>query len=136
MAVKEFAGDPRRAYEIAERAPGLDVLIGSDDTVLEIALAGGVGWIAGFPSSFPRACVELFAACRAGDVARAVPLYRALHPLLRWDSRTEFVQAIKLSMDTVGRRGGPCRPPRLPLTPEQDAEVRALTEQLHAEGLR
>ena len=31
VGVKEFTGDVRRAYEIAELAPGLDVLIGSDD---------------------------------------------------------------------------------------------------------
>lgn len=136
VAVKEFAGDPRRAYAIAERAPGLDILIGSDDTVLEVALAGGVGWISGFTSAFPRACVELFAASRAGDVARAVPLYRRLHPLLRWDSRTEFVQAIKLAMDIVGRDGGACRPPRVPLAPEQAQEIRELTEHLHGKGLR
>ena len=49
----------------------------------------------------------------AGDLDTALPLYRALHPLLRWDSKTEFVQAIKLSMDLAGRHGGPCRPPRV-----------------------
>lgn len=136
VAVKEFAGDPRRAYAIAERAPGLDVLIGSDDTVLEVALAGGVGWISGFTSAFPRACVELFAASMAGDLDRALALYRPLHPLLRWDSRTEFVQAIKLAMDIVGRRGGPCRPPRMALTGEHEREVRELTERLYAGGLR
>jgi 4-hydroxy-tetrahydrodipicolinate synthase len=47
---------------------------------------------------------------------------------LRWDSRTEFVQAIKLSMDLVGRYGGPCRPPRLPLTEEQEKTIRTATE--------
>ena len=63
--------------------------------------------------------------------AAALP---ALHPLLRWDSKTEFVQAIKLSMDIVGRHGGPCRPPRVPLTPEQEAAVRAATEKAVADG--
>ena len=136
VAVKEFAGDPRRAYEVRELCPELDVLIGSDDTVLEIALAGGKGWISGYTSVFPRSCVELYRASVAGDVATAVPLYRALHPLLRWDSKTEFVQAIKLSMDIVGRNGGPCRPPRVPLLPEQEAEVRRLTEQAVVSGLQ
>jgi len=64
----------------------------------------------------------------SADLATALPLYRTMHPLLRWDSKTEFVQAIKLSMDMVGRYGGPCRPPRLPLTPEQDKAVRAATQ--------
>ena len=135
VAVKEFAGDPRRAYAVRELAPELDVLIGSDDTVLEIALAGGKGWISGYTSVFPRACVKLYDASVDGDIDTALPLYRALHPLLRWDSKTEFVQAIKLSMDIVGRDGGRCRPPRVALDPEHDAEVRRLTEQAVAAGM-
>ena len=135
VAVKEFTGDPRRAYEIAELAPGLDILIGSDDVVLEVGIAGAVGWVAGFTNALPRSTVELYNASVAGDLATALPLYRALHPLLRWDSKTEFVQAIKLSMDVVGRYGGPCRPPRSPLAPEIDAEIRAWTEKAIAAGM-
>jgi 4-hydroxy-tetrahydrodipicolinate synthase len=63
-------------------------------------------------------------------------LYRSLHPLLRWDAKTEFVQAIKLSMDLAGRYGGPCRLPRLPLLPEQAVVVREATQKALAEGLR
>ncbi|MGE7436246.1 dihydrodipicolinate synthase family protein [Kitasatospora sp. NPDC001175] len=135
VAVKEFSGDVRRAYEIAELAPGLDLLIGADDVLLELALAGAVGWIAGYPNALPQASVRLFRAAVAGDLEAARPLYRALHPLLRWDSRTEFVQAIKLSMEIVGRPGGPTRPPRLPLAPKAEATVRAATEKAVAEGL-
>ena len=87
-------------------------------------------------SAFPRSCIELYRASIAGDVAPAVPLYQALHPLLRWDSRTEFVQAIKLSMDLVGRAGGPCRPPRLALSEDHSAAVRQLTEAAIAAGMR
>ncbi len=135
VAVKEFSGDVRRAYEIAEAAPGLDLMIGSDDIVLEVGLAGAKGWVAGYTNAFPRSTVALFEASVSGDLATALPLYRQLHPLLRWDSRTEFVQAIKLSMDLVGRRGGPCRPPRQPLLPEQERAVRAATEVALAAGL-
>jgi 4-hydroxy-tetrahydrodipicolinate synthase len=135
VAVKEFAGDPRRAYAIGELAPELDVLVGSDDTVLEVVLAGAKGWISGFTNSFPRSCVELYRASMAGELQTAVPLYRRLHALLRWDSNTEFVQAIKYSMDLVGLYGGPCRPPRSPLTAEQEAVLRELTEKAIADGL-
>jgi 1-pyrroline-4-hydroxy-2-carboxylate deaminase len=136
VAVKEFSGDVRRAYEIAELAPGLDLLVGSDDVTLELALAGAVGWVAGYPNALPEACVRLWNAGRDGDLATALPLYRSLHPLLRWDARTEFVQAIKLSMDLAGRYGGPCRRPRVPLLPEQEAQVREATQKVLAEGLR
>lgn len=136
VAVKEFTGDVRRFYEIAEVAPDLDVLCGSDDVVLELAVAGSPGWVAGYPNAFPASCVELFNAASAGDLATALPLYRSLHPLLRWDSKTEFVQAIKRSMDLAGRYGGVCRPPRMPLTGEQDDAVRAATQRLVSAGLR
>ena len=136
VAVKEFSGDVRRAYEIAELAPELDLLIGADDVLLELALAGAVGWIAGYPNAFPTSCAELYHAAVAGDLATALPLYRSLHSLLRWDSKTEFVQSIKLSMDIAGRRGGPTRPPRLPLAGATEAGVRTATEKAVADGHR
>ncbi|MBZ9643251.1 dihydrodipicolinate synthase family protein [Streptomyces sp. PSKA30] len=134
-AVKEFSGDVRRAYRIAELAPDLDLLIGADDVLLELAIAGAKGWVAGYPNALPRSTVELYRAAVGGDLATAKSLYAQLHPLLRWDSRVEFVQAIKLSMDVVGRHGGRCRPPRVPLLPEQEAVVRAATEKAVAAGL-
>ena len=130
VAVKEFSGDVRRIYEIGELSPGLEVLIGADDVALELGIGGAVGWVAGYPNALPEVCVRLYDAAVAGDLVTALPLYRALHPLLRWDSKTQFVQAIKLSMDIVGRYGGPCRPPRLPLNAEHEAVVRKATEQV------
>jgi 4-hydroxy-tetrahydrodipicolinate synthase len=127
VAVKEFTGDVRRAYQIAELAPDLDVICGSDDVVLELAMAGSPGWIAGIPNALPVECALLWDVATRGDLTAAVPLYRRLHPLLRWDSTVEFVQAIKLAMDVAGRYGGPCRPPRGPVTDEQDAAIRLAT---------
>ncbi|WP_229402392.1 dihydrodipicolinate synthase family protein [Micromonospora okii] len=134
VAVKEFSGDVRRAYQIRELAPGLDVLAGADDVALELLLAGAVGWIGGFQNALPASCVRLHEAAVAGDLSTALPLYRALHPLLRWDSRTEFVQAIKLSMDAAGRVGGPSRPPRQPLSPADAEGIRTVTGKLIAAG--
>jgi 4-hydroxy-tetrahydrodipicolinate synthase len=135
VAVKEFAGDPRRAYALAELAPNLDLLIGSDDNLVELAIAGAKGWVSGFTNVFPGSCVELYRAAMDLDMKKAVPLYRQLHALLRWDSRPEFVQAIKYCMDLAGLYGGPCRPPRMPLSDSHKAIVRELTEEAIAEGL-
>jgi 1-pyrroline-4-hydroxy-2-carboxylate deaminase len=135
VAVKEFAGDPRRAYALNELAPELDLLVGSDDTLVEIALAGSSGWVAGYTNVFPRSCMELYRAAMDHDVKKAVPLYRQLHALLRWDSKPEFVQAVKFSMDLAGRYGGPCRPPRTPLADEHRSVLRELTEKAIAEGM-
>jgi 1-pyrroline-4-hydroxy-2-carboxylate deaminase len=139
VAVKEFTGDVRRAYEIAELAPGLDLLVGSDDVLLELGLAGAVGWIAGYPNAIPRSTVELYHLSTSGDpgdIVKALPIYRDLHSLLRWDAKTEFVQAIKLSMDVAGRNGGVCRPPRLPLAPEIADRIVRDTEAALAKGYR
>jgi len=139
VAVKEFSGDVRRAWEVKELAPDLDLLIGSDDVVVELGLAGAVGWIAGYSNAFPQACVELLRLSTSGqrsDLDQALPIYRDLHSLLRWDSKTEFVQAIKLSMDLVGRKGGLCRPPRSPLSAEIRAALTAATEAAIAKGYK
>jgi 4-hydroxy-tetrahydrodipicolinate synthase len=135
VAVKEFTGDVRRIYQIRELAPGLDPMVGTDDTVLEVVLAGAKGWIAGYTNAFPRSTMALYRACQAQDLDTALPLYRQLHPLLRWDTKTEFIQAIKLSMRMVGRTGGRCRPPRQPLLPHQEAAVRKASEDALAAGL-
>lgn len=139
VAVKEFSGDVRRAYELHELAPELDLLVGTDDVLVELGLAGAVGWVAGYPNALPQSCVRLYELATSGnpaDLAEALPLYRDLHSLLRWDSRTEFVQAIKLSMDVVGRRGGICRPPRSALEPEVADRVKRDTEAALAKGYR
>ncbi|MDS1271139.1 dihydrodipicolinate synthase family protein [Lipingzhangella sp. LS1_29] len=134
VAVKEFSQDVRRAYQIVEQAPELDLLVGADDVLVELVMAGASGWISGYTNVFPRSCVELYHACRRGDLERALPLYRTLHPALRWDTTTEFVQAIKYSMDLVGRHGGPCRPPRTPLEPHTERTVRHATQDAAARG--
>ncbi|MBK0420760.1 dihydrodipicolinate synthase family protein [Leucobacter sp. CSA2] len=137
VGVKEFSGDPRRIYEIKELAPSIDILIGTDDTVLEVGLAGAVGWVSGYPNAIPKSCIELYNLCTSGnvqDLVRAQEIYRDLHSLLRWDSKTEFVQAIKLSMDVLGLKGGACRPPRLALPKDIADRIVADTEAAVAKG--
>jgi 4-hydroxy-tetrahydrodipicolinate synthase len=139
VGVKEFTGDPRRAYEIKELAPEMDLLIGTDDTVLEMGIAGAVGWVAGYPNAIPQSTVELYKLSTSGNLAdleRAREIYVDLHKLLRWDTKTEFVQSIKLSMDVVGLKGGVCRPPRGPLTPTDHEQVIQDTKDVLAKGYK
>ncbi len=136
VAVKEFSGDVRRVLEIREVAPELTVVAGADDVALESLLMGATGWFAGFPNVFPAESARLYDLALAGELTEARALYVPLVAAFRWDSRTEFVQAIKHGMDFVGRFGGPCRPPRGPMSPEQlaalDADMRRAVEHLAA----
>ena len=127
VAIKEFSGDVKRVWQIHHRAPRIEVLVGADDVLLELSTAGVVGWIAGFPNAMPKQSAELYNLVTSGNYAAAAPMYAAVHDLFNWDSRKEFIQAIKLAMDIVGRYGGPTRLPRLPLPPTDDAKLRADT---------
>jgi dihydrodipicolinate synthase/N-acetylneuraminate lyase len=124
VAVKEFTGDVRRVWQIHQHAPRLDVLVGADDVLLELATGGVSGWIAGFPNALPRESVDLYDLAIAGKFVEAREAYAAVHDLFNWDSRKEFIQAIKLAMDSVGRYGGPTRLPRLPLPAEDEAQCK------------
>lgn len=135
VGVKEFSGDVRRCYEVAELAPELDLMIGTDDTLLEVAIAGAKGWVAGYPQVFPHAMRKLYEAAIAMDMETAVPLYKQMHPVLRWDSRTEFIHAIKLGLDMIGRKGGKTRPPRVPLPSDKEKVIREATQKLIDAGL-
>ena len=73
--------------------------------------------------------MEIYDLVKAGKIAEAKELYTQLVTVFRWDSKTEFVQAIKLSVDIAGRSyGGRTRPPRGPLSAEHEALVRAGTK--------
>lgn len=124
LAIKEFSGDVRRIMEIREHCD-IDVIAGADDLLFESLVDGAVGWFAGFPNAFPRESVEIYDLAMANKIDEARELYRNLVSLFRWDSRVEFVQAIKLTMDIIGNTyGGPTRPPRGPLSETNEAKVR------------
>jgi 1-pyrroline-4-hydroxy-2-carboxylate deaminase len=123
VAVKECSGDARRIPALLNAAPGLEVLVGGDDWALEGFCAGATGWVTGVADVAPRQCVTLWELCRAGDLEPAREVYRRLLPLSRFDMTPKLVQYFKAAMDEVGLAGGPCRPPRMPLTPDEHAAL-------------
>jgi 4-hydroxy-tetrahydrodipicolinate synthase len=123
VAFKECSGDARRIPALIDAAPGAEVLVGGDDWALEGFCAGATGWISGVANVAPHECVELFRACGEGRLDEARELYARLLPLARLDMRPKLVQFFKAAMDLSGRRGGPCRPPRLELTAAERSEV-------------
>jgi 4-hydroxy-tetrahydrodipicolinate synthase len=128
VAIKEFSGDIRRVFEIRELCD-IEVIAGADDLLFEALVDGATGWFAGFPNAFPREAVRVYDLVREGRISEARELYSNLVAIFRWDSKVEFVQAIKLSIDMAGGSyGGPTRPPRGPLSPENEATVRAATQ--------
>lgn len=123
-AVKEFSTDVRRVLRILDEAPGVQVVCGCDDVIVESVAVGARGWIAGFVNAFPEQSVTLYRLAVGGRLDEALVLYREMLPALRWDADPRFIQAIKLALDMQGRYGGPCRLPRLGLPPDDEARVK------------
>jgi dihydrodipicolinate synthase/N-acetylneuraminate lyase len=127
-AFKETSGDARRIAELVNLCPDADVLVGGDDWALEGLCAGAVGWVSGVVDVLPAESVRLFELCSAGELASARELYAELLPLARLDMTPKLVQYFKAALDELGIGGGPCRPPRLPLTDGELAVVRRAVE--------
>jgi 1-pyrroline-4-hydroxy-2-carboxylate deaminase len=115
-AFKDSSGDARRIAELGNLCPEIDVMVGGDDWALEGFCAGAAGWVSGVVDVFPAQSVRLWELCSAGELAQARELYAELLPLARLDMTPKLVQYFKAALDELGLGGGPCRPPRLPLT--------------------
>ena len=127
VAVKESAPDTRRFTDLMNAFGDRFVLMaGLDDVALEGLMLGAEGWISGLTSAFPQESVALYDAFVAGEMARALEIYRWFMPLLHLDAEHDLVQSIKLSEQIMGRGSERVRPPRLPLSGARRAEVEAM----------
>jgi 4-hydroxy-tetrahydrodipicolinate synthase len=136
VALKETSGDARRIAELVNLCPDVDVMVGGDDWALEGFCAGAAGWVSGVVDVFPAEAVRLWDLCQTGDLAAARSLYADLLPLARLDMTPKLVQYFKAALDEIGVGGGPCRPPRLPLTAEELATLRDAVAQGSLAGHR
>ena len=132
VAIKECSGDARRIAALKSAAPDLEVLVGGDDWALEGFCAGATGWVTGVGDCAPAECVELYDACRAGELDRARAVYARLLPLARLDMTPKLVQYFKGAQDRLGFTGGPVRPPRLALDAADTAILEAAVAALRA----
>jgi dihydrodipicolinate synthase/N-acetylneuraminate lyase len=119
-AVKESSSDVRRVSAIRALVDRrLEIFVGVDDAVLEAIGVGATGWIAGLANALPRESVDLFDFGMNGERDKAFNLYRWFLPLLRMDSKPNFVQLIKLVQAEVGIGNARVRPPRLELAGDE-----------------
>ena len=129
VAFKDSSGDTRRFIDVRNRVGDRFVLFaGLDDVIVESVMVGAVGWVSGLSNAFPREGETLFRLALAGRYREAMPLYEWFIPLLHLDARPDLVQCIKLCEQIMGRGSAVTRPPRLALTPEEQAEVETLME--------
>ncbi len=130
VALKESSGDPRRITDLHNTVGDRYALFtGVDDLVLEAAILGIDGWVAGTGIAFPRENQYFWELTRRGDWEKAREIYRWFTPLLHLDVHPKFVQYIKLAVQETGLGREWVRPPRLPLA---GAERKRILKIIHA----
>ena len=131
-AIKDSSGDVRRLTAVREAmGDRLNLFAGLDDMVVECALMGADGWVAGLVNAFPAESVRVFELARDGRARDARTLYEWFLPMLRFDTVGKFVQLIKLVQQEVGMGTETVRPPRLALEGEErEAALRVVRQAL------
>ena len=129
VALKESTGNTRRITDLHNLLGDRYALFtGVDDLVLESAILGIDGWVAGSGIAFPAENQYFWDLTRVGKWEQARELYRWFTPLLHLDTHTKFVQYIKLAVQETGLGSEWVRAPRLPL---RGAERKQILKIIH-----
>ena len=124
VALKESSGNTRRITDLRNTVGDrYAIFTGVDDLVLESAILGIDGWVAGTGIAFPRENQHLWNLTRAGRWDEARALYRWFTPLLHLDVHTKFVQYIKLAVQECRLGSEWVRSPRMPLDGPERKEI-------------
>jgi 4-hydroxy-tetrahydrodipicolinate synthase len=94
-----------------------------DDLVLESAVLGIDGWVAGSGIAFPKENQHFWDLTLQGEWEEARRFYRWFTPLLHLDTHTKFVQYIKLAVQEAGLGREWVRTPRLPLIGSERKQI-------------
>jgi 1-pyrroline-4-hydroxy-2-carboxylate deaminase len=130
VAIKESSGNTRRITDLHNTVGDrYAIFTGVDDLVLESAILGIDGWVAGSGIAFPAQNQYLWDLMEAGEWTKAQEIYRWFMPLLHLDTDVKFVQNIKLAVQECGLGREWTRAPRRPLT---GAERQAVLNIIHA----
>jgi 4-hydroxy-tetrahydrodipicolinate synthase len=124
VALKESSGNTRRTTDIRNLVGArFAIFTGVDDLILESAILGIDGWVAGSGIAFPAENQHFWELTRSGDWEKARQIYRWFTPLLHLDVHTKFVQYIKLAVQECGLGSEWVRAPRLPLTGPERKQI-------------
>src|SRR6185369_2651858 len=124
VALKESSGNTRRITDLRNLlGDRYAIFTGVDDLLLECAILGIDGWVAGSGIAFPRENQYFWELTRRGEWQAAAEMYRWFTPLLHLDVHTKFVQYIKLAVQECGLGREWVRAPRLPLIGEERQQI-------------
>ena len=133
VGIKDSSGNMAAMSETIRLAPpGFAIMVGSAPILLSSLVMGATGGILAIACAAPNACIDLFNAFVAGDIARARDLQNRLAPLSHIVTAGLGVPALKAALDLAGYGG--CHP-RMPLAPIGDPDVARVRNIMIASGL-
>lgn len=117
IAIKESSANTRRITEL-RLAVGdrFAIFSGVDDLILESAVLGIDGWVAGSGIAFPKENQHFWNLMQQGKWDQAREMYQWFYPLMKLDTYLKFVQYIKLAVQETGLGSEWVREPRLPIS--------------------
>ncbi len=105
---------------------GFRILAGSADFLLPALSVGAVGGVLALANIAPAECADIHRLFAEKDVDAARALQVRMIPPNAAVTRRWGVPGLKAAMEMLGLRGGPVRPPLLPLGDEQRGELRSI----------
>lgn len=123
-AVKESTRDITNITRMRSRfGERFSILCGVDTLAMEALVMGADGWVAGLVDAYPEETCAIYHYVKAGEIDKALAIYRWFMPLLELDISPQLVQNIKLCEVATGLGTGHVRAPRLPLEGDEKRRV-------------
>ena len=129
VAIKDSSLDLRQLNGLVRRCgQEIRIFIGLEDLLLSALAVGAAGAVAMMPQVAGRMAVDLYETAVAGDMQRAREIHAKIDRLYDLFNVGSGYVAIKETMNMLGRPGGHSRPPMMPFTDEQRAQLRQICE--------
>ena len=123
-AIKESTRDITNITRLRSRfGDRFSILCGVDTLAMEALVMGADGWVAGLVDAYPEETCAIYHYVKAGEIDKALDIYRWFMPLLELDISPQLVQNIKLCEVATGLGTGHVRAPRLPLEGDEKRRV-------------
>lgn len=131
VAIKDASNNTGRLLSIMNRCGGkLDVFAASAHIPAAVMLIGGKGWMAGPACIVPRASVQLYELCKAGNWDEATALQRKLWRINEVFARFNLAACIKAGLEIQGYAVGDPVAPQTPLTVDERKVVEGVLREL------
>jgi 4-hydroxy-tetrahydrodipicolinate synthase len=95
-------------------------------------LMGTAGFVSVVANFMPKPMLKLYEAAVAGDYVQAQAIHELFGPFIEYMISPKYAElvAVKVAVNMMGLPAGPCRPPMLPLPPEDREPLKKVIDHL------